>query len=351
MNPGCHVTTGVLAGMETVRLESDQVALTLLAGKGADILELRYRPADVDVMWKAPWGPRDPRATLATTSSVVAWLDSYSGGWQVLFPSGGGPSVHRGVELVFHGEASIDPWTVVETAADAISASVRLALHLVRSPFSIERTVTVRTGSPSVRIVERITNHAAEPMEYMWGHHPAYGPPFLEAGCRIETGATTVAADDAYDGPGNALAPGSRHRWPHVEAPGRTVDLSIVPPDGPARTMLGYLGDFTSGWYAITNPRLGFGVGLAWPADLLPYAWMWQEMRSTSGYPWWGTAYTMAIEPNTSVPGQGLAKAIEAGTHRTLAPGAAQELELVATFFPAGDPIAGIDLDGTVHRR
>ena len=92
MSERCTVTTGLLGPQDAVRLENGLVAITLLVAKGADIHELRWLPADVDVLWKAPWGMRDPRHVLHTASSVVAWLDAYSGGWQVLFPSGGGPS-------------------------------------------------------------------------------------------------------------------------------------------------------------------------------------------------------------------------------------------------------------------
>lgn len=351
MSPACRITRGLLGHNEGVRLENDRVAVTVLVGKGADIFELRWLPADVDVMWKPAWGTRDPARPLHTASSVVAWLDTYSGGWQVLFPSGGGPATYKGAELVFHGEASLDPWTLVTAEADDTSARIRVALRLVRSPFTIERTVTLPAGSPTLRIEETIVNHAGEPMDYMWGHHPAFGAPFLSGACRIETGARSIVADEAYAGPANPLVPGSRHAWPMADGPLGPVDLSAVPAEGTPRSMLGYLGDFTEGWYAITNPELGFGVGLAWPREALPYAWMWQEMRASTGYPWYGNTYTLAIEPNTSIPGQGLEKVIAAGTQGTLEPGGRASLALVATFFPAGGPIARIDPDGTVHRR
>jgi hypothetical protein len=72
------------------------------------------------------------------------------------------------------------------------------------------------------------------------------------------------------------------------------------------RSLMAYFTDFSSGWYALTNTELGFGVGLAWPRAIYPYAWFWQEMHAHDGLPWYKQAYVMAIEPNTSFPASGL---------------------------------------------
>ena len=43
--------------------------------------------------------------------------------------------------------------------------------------------------------------------------------------------------------------------------------------------------------FAITNPRLSLGVGLRWPLEVFDKAWLWQEVHSTMGWPWFGRAY------------------------------------------------------------
>ena len=70
---------------------------------------------------------------------------------------------------------------------------------------------------------------------------------------------------------------------------------------------MAYLTDFASehGWYGITNTELGLGVGLVWPKAVFPYAWFWQEMHASPGFPWYGEVYVMAIEPFSSMPGHG----------------------------------------------
>src|SRR5699024_1909951 len=118
------------------------------------------------------------------------------------------------------------------------------------------------------------------------------------------------------------------------------------------RDTLGYLKDFESGWYGITNTALGFGVGLVWDAAMFPYAWYWQEMNASGGYPWYKAAYVMAIEPASSIPGQGLVNVMEkTQTHRTIAAGASEETELRAVFYETGSGINGIAPDGTVSKK
>ncbi|MCC6314160.1 MAG: aldose 1-epimerase [Thermomicrobiales bacterium] len=350
----CRVREVVLArGVPAMVLENDAIAATVLPGKGADIYALTAKPEGIDVLWKSPWGllPMDAGVPSAVDSQV-AWLDAYAGGWQEIFPSGGGPCVYRGAELNFHGEASLAAWDVEIVEAGGAAAEIRCALRLRRSPFRLERTMRLEGDSPVLRLRERVTNEGGEPIEFMWGHHPAYGAPFLSGACRIDTNARTVQADDAFDGAANPLAPDGRWPWPRGERDGRAVDLSVVPgADDPPRHTLAYLGDFQGahGWYGITNTDLGLGAGLVWPTAVFPYAWFWQEMHASPGYPWHKSVYVMAIEPFTTSPGQGLAAAIDkSGTQRSLEPGEALETELAAVLYRTRQRISDIAPDGTV---
>jgi len=349
----CAVGEVALArGVRALRIENDVLAATILVDKGADIYELISKPRGVDVLWKSPWGLSRPGGGVSTApATAAAWIEAYEGGWQEIFPSGGGPSTYKGVELNFHGEASVVAWDHDIVAAGGDAAEVRLRVRLRRSPFLVERTMRVEAGRPVLLMRERITNQGREPMDYMWGHHPAYGAPFLSGACRIDIGARTVRADDVLDGPFNPLQPDARYAWPDAERDGRATDLSRVPGEDDQRHLLGYFEEFVGdhGWYALTNPDLGFGVGMVWPTAVFPYAWFWQEMHATAGFPWYQGVYVMAIEPFSSIPGQGLITVMEkTGTHRTLAAGETIEGELRAVFYEGITGVRGIKPDGTV---
>ncbi|MFQ3565702.1 MAG: aldose 1-epimerase [Aggregatilineales bacterium] len=329
-----------------LRLENDLLATTILLDKGADIYGLIYKPKGLDVLWKAPWGIKEPaRGFDSAFDTMTAWLESYAGGWQELFPNGGDPCTYKGAALNFHGEASVTAWHAEIVERGGMAAEVRLWTRLFRSPFRIERSMRVEAGKPVLIIRERITNEGGEDMDYMWSHHPAFGAPFLSDRCRIDTGARALLCDDLYAGSHNPLKLGTQYPWPLAEG----VDMSVVPGQDTPRDTLGYLQDFETGWYGITNTELGFGVGLVWDKSIFPYAWFWQEMNASSGFPWYKNVYVMAIEPASSIPGQGLVNVMEkTGTHRTLAAGASVETELRAVFYESTVGVRRIERDGKV---
>ncbi|MCL4875316.1 MAG: aldose 1-epimerase [Anaerolineae bacterium] len=343
----CQISEQILGrSLRGLRLENDLLATTVLLDKGADIYELIYKPKGMDVLWKSPWGIKETaRGFDSAFDSVTAWLEAYAGGWQVLFPSGGGPCVYKGAALNFHGEASMVAWNYEVVEQSDRAAEVRLMTRLFRSPFRLERRMRVEAGKPVLIIREKITSEAGEEMDYMWSHHPAFGAPFLSDQCRVDIGSSRILADDGYAGTHNPMTVNVDYDWPMANG----ADLSAVPGQETPRDILGYFHDFESGWYGITNTEHGFGVGLVWDKDIFPYAWYWQEMHASAGFPWYKGVYVMAIEPASSIPGQGLVAVMDkTQTHRTLAPGRSVEIEMRAVFYESATGVQKINPDGSV---
>ncbi|MCC6944379.1 MAG: aldose 1-epimerase [Thermomicrobiales bacterium] len=341
-------------GISAYRFGNDNVMMTVLPEKGNDIHEWVHRRTGIDVLWKSPWGLRRHRGnTTSSVSTMVAWMDAYQGGWQVLFPSGGGPSQYRGVELNFHGEASAVAWDVEEFGASTDGAGIRTSTRLARSPFRLTRTMTLSPGASHVVIEETITNDAGEEIDYVWGHHPAYGAPFIGPDTIIDTNAATVTVDERLTGTTSLLEAGATFPWPTATQHGQAVDLRTIPAEGAGVANMAYIHDFPGdvAWYGFTNVKRGFGAGLAWRTEDFPCAWFWQELNGSSGYPWYKGEYVLAIEPNTSFPGHGLAAVIEKGTARSLAPGESASMTMTAVMYESTTGVAGIGLDGQVEVR
>jgi hypothetical protein len=112
--------------------------------------------------------------------------------------------------------------------------------------------------------------------------------------------------------------------------------------------LLGFILDLSGGWYALSNDALGLGFGLSWPLEVFPCVWLWQELRGTLDYPWYGTAYVMGVEPHTSCPADGLAAAVARGNARTLDPGEGIEAALTAVLFTPGGRVTGVSPGGAV---
>ena len=346
----CKVTEIVLGRtLRALEIENDQLSTTVMVDKGADIFRLVYKPANVDVLWKSPWGIKESaRGFDSAFDSATAWLEAYAGGWQVLFPNGGDENVYKGAALGFHGEASMKAWEYEIVSESASAVEVKLSSRLSRSPYTIERWMRVEAGSPILHVRERVTNHAGEDMGFMWSHHPAYGAPFISEHCVIDVGTASFVADDLYAGFANPLTLSEEYRWPMAG----DTDMSQVPGPEEERDTLAYFRDFESGWYGITNRQLGMGVGLVWDADVFPYAWFWQEMNASPGFPFYKCSYVMAIEPASSIPGQGLTTVMEkSGTHLTLGPGESNEIEMKAVFYESERGVRSIDADGAVQLK
>ena len=348
----CTIREHQVGSLRAVTISNGLLSVTVLPKKGADIYALEYMPRGVDVLWKSPWGLRRPGSSIpSAANSEAAWLEHYEGGWQDLFPNGGDACSYRGAGLNFHGEASVIAWDYALKTRRASAVEVEFTAQLARSPFRMRRTIRLERASRALLIAERIENRAEEDLHYMWGQHPAFGAPFLDGGCRLHIPARTFLAHAEEISPHCRALAGAQSAWPFVEAKGGgVVDLATLPPAADRVTEFGYLSDIEQGWYGLTNPRLGFGFGLAWPKEVFPYLWFWQELRGSFGYPWYGSCYVMAVEPFTSIPGVGLLKAIEYGTAPVLRAGGSVESRIAAVFFDAGEP-KSISTDGSVRLR
>ena len=344
----CKVSEIVLGrSMRALEIENELLAATILLDKGADIYRLVYKPRNMDVLWKAPWGLKEiGRGFESAMDSQTAWLEAYAGGWQLIFPNGGFANTYKGAPLSYHGEASMKAWEHEVLQASGSALEVRLSVRLSRSPYTVERWLRLEAGSPVLSLRERVTNHAGEPMDFMWSHHPAFGAPFLSQHCRIDSGARTLTADDEYRGVNNPLELGRKYAWPQAGA----IDLARVPGPEHPRDLLGYLSDFESPWFSITNRALGFGIGMSWDKSVFPYAWFWQELNSSPGFPFYKCSYVMAIEPAASIPGQGLTAVMQkTGTHLTLAPGESRDFYLTAALYESDSGVQHIDERGNVR--
>lgn len=322
-------------------LRNEYVEASFLIDKGADVYSLVDLRTGVDVLFKPPRGARQPGPWLRSENSMERWLEAYSGGWQVLLPNGGEECIQDGVTWGYHGEAALVPWSMVEHTPTRLILETRLFTVPVRLHREFELI------GPVLKLQEVVTNESPMEIEMMWIHHPAFGAPFIEEGCVFSVGFRTVIADELA--PGSVLAAGSKHSWPLATGGGKSLDLSKVPGPQEKRAILAYLVDMEEPFFAITNPRLRLGVGFRWSADVFDKAWLWQEVHSGEGWPWFGQAYVVAVEPATTIPAHGMshAKKVGGGGVR-LAPFASKELDIEATFFEGTGAIAGLEEGGRV---
>ena len=351
---GCRISDAwTYRGLETVVLENELLRVSVLAGKGADIFELVHKPSDTDFMWRTPWSVRDPgKWTPSTGWGEGIWHDAYIGGWQTIAPTGGYQQNYAGADIGQHTEATLMPWDaqVVEDTPQRVSA--RFWVRTVRTPFWIEKTITLESGSAVVTVEDAVTNEAEEPMESQWGQHVALGSPFLTENSILDLpGASFFVPGNGETGRVR-LKQGTSGTWPHAEDPdGGPVDLRTIPPKSGRVQDYMVFKDMQAGWYAVTDPGRGVGFGLTWPVETFKYLWYWQVFGGGSGYPWYNRTYNVGLEPFTSLASGIPEPGSNERTSLMFEPGETKRATVRAVVFESEHGVNSISPDGAVDVR
>jgi len=319
-------------GWRSVALENDVLRVVVLPDKGAEIHQISDPRSGTAVLFEAPWGLQPPGAPPLPGSGEDSFMWNYAGGWQVLFPSVNEPCVYRGRPIPFHGEVASLPWEHEVLAGEGREARVRFSNRAPGSPFLLERVLRLVEGDATLFLEEEVRNESAEDVHFVWGQHCVVGPPFLEAGCRLEIPARTIVTSPELWEPETArLEPGRREPWPlaPLRAGGR-VDLRDVPgPETGSHDDL-YVTELEAGWLAVSNPRLDLTFRLEWDHELFGWIVLWQPYGGAVAQPLAGS-YALGIEPWTSM--LNLERALAAGTAVELAAGASLTTSLRAQLI------------------
>ncbi len=352
---GCRISDAwTYRGLKTVVLENELLRVSVLADKGADIFELVHKPSDTDFMWRTPWSVRDVTKWVPSTGwGEGVWHDAYIGGWQTIAPTGGQPQVYAGADLGQHTEATLMPWDaqIVEDTPERVSA--KFWVRTVRTPFWIEKKITLESGSAVLTVEDSVTNEAEESAEVEWGQHVALGEPFLTENCIFD-----LPASDHFSPPeeiqaGNArIKAGTSGNWPMAEAPdGSQVDLRKFPAKSDRLADYMVFKNLSDGWYAVTNPDRRVGIGLVWPRETFKFLWYWQVFGGGYGYPWYGRTYNVGLEPFTSLASGVPEPGSDERTAAVFAAGETRKATVKAVVFESSKGVDGISTAGDVTVR
>jgi galactose mutarotase-like enzyme len=328
----CRVTAGAVAGWRSVVLENDDLRVVVLPDKGAEIHQIVDLRSGTEILFRGSWGLQPPGAPPLPGSGEDPFMWNYAGGWQELFPSVNEACAYRGRQIPFHGEVASLPWQHEVLESDGSDVQVRFRVRSREAPFLLERVLRLRDGEATLAIEGTVVNESSEDAHFVWGHHCVVGPPFLEAGCRLELPAhTIVTSPELWEHETARLEPGRREPWPLAPLrAGGTVDLRDVPgPETRSHDDL-YVTDFDAGWLAVTNPRLDLTFRLEWDHTLFRWLVLWQPYGGAVAPPLTGS-YALGIEPWTSM--LNLERAVAAGAATGLPAGASLTTSLRAQLL------------------
>lgn len=322
-NYGCRVTERVSLGyLSAIVIENEKLRITVLAGRGADVVEFLYKPKDMDFAWLTFTGVRGNATNPELPDHHGSFMDEYAGGWNTIFPNGGEPSEIDGIPMGQHAEVAVLPWEYEILDNSPERASVKFTVLTKRFPYKVEKTLTITSGSAKCELEERITNLSDRELKAMWGEHFTFGPPFLDTDSRIVIDGGGEVFPHEYQDPNAVRRVGSEDAFPWPigkDKHGKEIDFSKLPPKETSGEML-YVHKMTSGNYRVETPSNNLAAEVKWDNTLFPYLWYWQEYGATKDYPWYGHHYNIGLEPFSSYSTSGFASSLANGSAITFPP-------------------------------
>lgn len=355
-NYGCRINTDYFyKDLRVAVLENEYLKISILIDKGTDIFEFLYKPKDTDFMWLSPWGIRSPSSFVTTIPSKEGnFMDYYEGGWQEIIPNFGVSVQSQGTEQGLHGEISLIPWEYQILENTPSEVSIKFMVRSYRTPFYIEKIMTLKSDDPKLYISERLTNEGYTDMDLMWTHHPTFGGIFLDDNVVIDLPKNkvkyvmypeNVGKYDEIDDP--------EIKWPRLKGyTGKIIDFSKSPTleDGDQSIDEICLQILDPGWYAVTNTERKVGFGMSWDKNIFPYLWIWRVYgKGCKTAPWWGRVSCMALEICSSLSPTGLTGAIDNKTAIKMSPGKVINTSFITTAYENDSNVRGIDPGGNIY--
>lgn len=287
-------------------LEQQGTVAIIDPSHGGEILDL------IGSSGERPLGrpPFSASPALAGDLDEGTWTDRYRGGWQLVAPNAGTPSVVDGAHHGFHGGASNAQWSVLDH--DESSATLQLDNHGLRFT---RRYVLTDARMRVETHVEAIDG--AQPMVAV--EHIVVGVQLLDPAMSLDV--SPGSGMEIEEPNGRLPLPSDAPVFPDV----RLLDGSIERVGSwnidDVRTRTFAVADMPEGWAEVRNVATGEGLRLTWDVEVLPHMWVWHENRATGG-PWRNATELLGIEPAMVPHSIGLDGARESGHAAIVAPDA-----------------------------
>ena len=326
------VTVSKNADGQTFLLENDLLTVTVNPARGADVLSMIWRPTDTEILWRNPRSHGLPPLRGDYDPEPGSYFDNYPGGMQELFPNAGPSTEVSGAVLPFHGEALRRPWAVKHTDSALTCTTV-----LARYPFAMMKKFWLDGGV--LHISARVQNLSDTELPVHWGFHPAFDTRTVARSGQV------YGAFEALRSHPDEFSPAQRHA-PGTAVEVRAVDgvgaFDLTPPGSHSADLL--YATVSEGWFGLRSPGTDLLVTMSWPKEVLPELWIWEEVNAPGGYPWWGTAHIVALEPHTTSPFGPLGN--EPGARR-IAGGDMLEIDLTLGIQPIAPEEVPLGIDPT----
>ena len=309
---GCTITDEWnFRGIKTVIFENQDLRIVILSGKGTDIFEIVYKPLNLNLLFRNPWGPLSPILFPLVSPHDEVFRDYTGGGWSDILPNAGRACEFRGARFGLHDETPLLSWSHELTVSQGPNVSARFWTNLRKYPFFVEKMVSLNEQN-EIAIRESVTNTSSEALPFSWLIHPTFSRDFFGRDSKLEVSAKKIrrmSEEDQND-----------EKWQDISAgTGKDkspLDLSNLPFDATELDETLVLTDLKEGRYCLTNSSLDLTFSLQWDLRIFPYLWYYRSINAKN-YPYYGRSQFIALEPCTSAR-SGLALQQKKGDARVL---------------------------------
>jgi len=346
-NYGCRFKEIIYKGYRSLIIENEKLRLLILLDKGSDIVEFLYKPLDIDFLWKSPIELNGNNRNIVTKEyQTGTFLDNYEGGWQEILPSFGAPHNYKNTNMGVHGELFSLPWDYKVIKDDIFEVKLKLFVRMRRTPFFVEKIISIKSENSFVDFEENITNESTQEFKFMWGQHPAFGKPFLDENCVIDLPDGLCGKTNCIHVSSTDIMPVDKDlKWPFiVDINGKEIDLSKIMSIDAKTDFRVYLEGFKEGWYSITNKLSIVGFALRWDKNIFRYLFIWFCYGGWLNAPFYGRCYTVALEPQSSIPDD-LEEVIKLKRELELKPKETISTKYTAIAYEADKRIKGFNKD------
>lgn len=306
-------------GHEIIELNSAQLSVKISRTRGAEILELRDKRKNLDLLWHNHEDIVRNRDFISSRNSEFGnFLEHFSGGWQEVLPAAQYPVEYKGIKVGGHGEAALLSWSfeIVKDSADELVVKFWVDLRLF--PLRLTRIMTLK--GEILRFDETVENIGETAIEFQWGQHLVLGGPLTAPGAELQVDAGERFEVPHYPSPTYRFEVDQVGSWPEIRTiNGAVEDLRTLPAnDGSDGHVI--LGPMQKTEVSLLNKELGIKAQMRWSKESYPYCWIWMVWGGIKQYPLWGAHRLVTIEPFSS-PVISLTDAIASGSALVAQPG------------------------------
>ncbi|MCL4386230.1 MAG: DUF4432 family protein [Actinobacteria bacterium] len=298
-NYGCRLQEISIYGFKSLILENEVLRTTLIIDKGCEIVEFNFKKMDLDFVWRTPNGLGALKNFSKDYSDDLILTDYYTGGWFEAFPVCGGGGDYFGTHIPVYGEVCYLPWDYEVLKDDEDEIIVKTYCKTMRSPYYLEKIITLKSMIPALLIEESIKNLSAEKLHFNIGYHPNFGKSFIDNELEFEIPDCVV--EILWSSENSRFNLGEKGNWPYSkDKKDKAIDLRIVPNKASKVNEIINLKGIKDGFIEVKNKDKDIGIKVSFDEKIFKNAILWIVRNGDSGYPRYGNTNVVCVLPKSN---------------------------------------------------